>query len=944
MSNSNPSAQNNNSAQRSREITLENVQAGLVKIALQFTDEQFGYYKIPLGKTRSIPKEEEFKQMPNLLIPLELKRYTFAKASGGPQQPDEVKKILNDRIYQMHEDYLRAGGFVYVFVNGHLWRELNVLPQGAFRDVNLREFKGEDERPATAQVLRWLSVPYKINEKVQKIEIAYSEVQWSWAYINALGGLAPNDSRRFDNPQPKHDLDRQLPSGVPKPIRSKRLQNITPKLANWKGMDLDTTTAKPNSPEPSNIDWVKLKRADYIYTLYVYDPLGTARSMSHDVNTTVYDMLATKAYARTNPLFTMATLVKQLLAAKPKYKKYVDMSTINDALDWDTYIKILKRIDATTKALGDYLLMPEFSSTEKGMCVATAMNDYWAQTDDRYLEGLGTLGQLLNNMQMNEGLPRLEKLVANNHPLIAPMFQPNSDQLAKLAQNNLAGAAIVLQHLAGAAAINKTISHKVFTYVNLLVVHISKQAYTLKKVTVDLDKLIEQVEKPNVSSPLPWTGEIYQVKAKLTNVKAELWQTVKASEKVETYQTPLGRGVNWLKVNEPLVKLGATGLFAVLEMFNLAETVYQCHHNQAKEINKYVAAAKMIGASLEFYKELKNKNLIELGLSKEELEGIQRETLGHIKLGSFLFNTFGNTIGVVMDSHQSWVAYKQGDESLSILSGISAIGSLDLTFTAAVSDIAELAKLGWTDSITSVRVIGPAAEKIVTSALRLESRSFAIELLGIEAVSLLGILSVIGFAIIVITLILEIIFMKTPLEKWLIHGSFGKDHNQRFLPSKNDGTAEWASWQNPINAENALFTLLYSFIVQTDFHPPDESAKTVIVTVKFPMIIPGKSRFYFELDEKTFGKPDMPYTSAPMTDPANDIKYQLDKDGIPTLHIYHSAKKGQFRFRAFLDVNGDGKLLIPYVFQGNKEMHTPKQVAFHIPLILPPKLRVLNKV
>ena len=928
---------NKNHQVRSRKISIDNVQKGNVKIALQLQDEQFGVYKIPLGHTRSIPKENNFGEMPNLLMPLELKRYTFPEATGAKAQPADVEEVLSDRIYHLYEDNLRPNGFVYVFVNDHLWREVKTFSQGTFRDVNLCEFKGVDVRPATGQVLRYLTVPYKINKKVQKIEIAFSEIQWSWAYINALGGLASDDPRRNTHrnqePTNSQDLNRQLSSGLPKPDRVKRLQDITTKLADWQRIKFDATPTKPGDPKPSNTDWVKIKRLDFVVTLYVHDPIGIARNMANDVSTTVYDMLITKIAARTNANYTIATLAQQLLAAKPKYKKYVDVEKIQNDLKWDTYIKTLKRIDATTQSLGDYLLMPECGSTEQGMCVATAMTDYWAQTDERYLQGLNTLSTLLNNMQMNEGLPRLEKLLATPHPLTKPLFSPNRDQLEVLVQNSLNAAADVLQHIAGVAAKNNIIHAKVFNYLNLLILQVSERQYHLTSINVDCDKLLTQIDKSHlhIHRSLSWSGEIYKVPKKTIHVDVELWQVVKTSENVENYRTPIGKSIEWLGEHELLVKIGVSGLFAVLEAINLAKAITKLNENKRNIIEISVSIALMIGATLEFYKELKKRTFIKRGLSGAVLSA-EKESVGIVKVHSFTFTFLGNAIGVALNIFDAWVAYKQGNDSLATSSSVGAIGSIDLTIISALEDVAELEKMQMLDRLFTTRLIGPAAEKIADIALRAEGKAFAIELLGIEEISLLGILSVIGWAIIIISLALEIIFAKSPLEKWLIHGPFGKNSHERFLPPDQGGTDEWASWKNPVNAQRALMNLLYGFIVEADFFPPNEEAETVKVLVRFPLLIPGKSQFYFQLDEKTFGNPNEAYQPLSITD--KNINY-LISDGVSTLKIQHTCKKGQFRLRAFLDVYGNGTLLIPYVFEDKREQHRPKQVIFHIPLLMP---------
>ncbi|TBW48968.1 hypothetical protein EZI54_20355 [Marinobacter halodurans] len=90
-------------------------------------------------------------------------------------------------------------GWIYVFFNGRLWRE--VLVQTAekaaptFKDTNLSSARAEDgtlqsERLPTGPELDVIHVPAKLLGKAvyDKVYLAFSEVQWSPAYIAELEG------------------------------------------------------------------------------------------------------------------------------------------------------------------------------------------------------------------------------------------------------------------------------------------------------------------------------------------------------------------------------------------------------------------------------------------------------------------------------------------------------------------------------------------------------------------------------------------------------------------------------------------------------------------------------------------------------------------------------------------------------------------------------------
>ncbi|MGD8925928.1 MAG: hypothetical protein PVG20_03715 [Thioalkalispiraceae bacterium] len=123
------------------------------------------------------------------------------------------------------EDYAACRtGFIYVFKNKYLWREFAVMnTMGKLREVNLTQFQGKDVRPANVKCDFSIYVPYQDTKasKPNEIQICYSEVQWSWAYIKRLGGMNEKD-RRYISELQKH-VDLISPSDD---LRNKRMQKI----------------------------------------------------------------------------------------------------------------------------------------------------------------------------------------------------------------------------------------------------------------------------------------------------------------------------------------------------------------------------------------------------------------------------------------------------------------------------------------------------------------------------------------------------------------------------------------------------------------------------------------------------------------------------------------------------------------------------------------------
>ncbi|WP_448565334.1 hypothetical protein [Thalassotalea ganghwensis] len=135
-------------------------------------------------------------------------------------------------------------GYVYIFVDGYLWRELKVIVdkfgQRFFSDVNLAyqkgflvwktkknaEYANQGRRDATCEKLRTILVPNKLKGQQCKVEMAYSEQQWSWTQILKLGGMNPEDPRlNYGDPLSKEE--RLCPDkAIAAKARSKRMQVI----------------------------------------------------------------------------------------------------------------------------------------------------------------------------------------------------------------------------------------------------------------------------------------------------------------------------------------------------------------------------------------------------------------------------------------------------------------------------------------------------------------------------------------------------------------------------------------------------------------------------------------------------------------------------------------------------------------------------------------------
>ncbi|MCG8393145.1 MAG: hypothetical protein MI745_08685, partial [Pseudomonadales bacterium] len=138
-----------------------------------------GTYLIPLGQGLPVTRDDDSTDALTGLA--HIKPVRFADPAGNHLAP------------------LRDTGRLYIFVGGHLWRELVISGDGnTFRDINLAKYQGCDQRlPDDGMETETgaITVPYRLNGGPVLLQVAFSEIPWSWALIEVLGGLADNDPR-----------------------------------------------------------------------------------------------------------------------------------------------------------------------------------------------------------------------------------------------------------------------------------------------------------------------------------------------------------------------------------------------------------------------------------------------------------------------------------------------------------------------------------------------------------------------------------------------------------------------------------------------------------------------------------------------------------------------------------------------------------------------------
>jgi type VI secretion system secreted protein VgrG len=250
-----------------------------------------GDYRIPaaLGKTLPTCAEPSFSpRWETILVPIVPRSYT---------------SIDLDRA---HADYPRQG-YIYIFVSGHLWRELHSDGRGAFADVDLARHKGADARPAMGNAQTAIIVPFQIGGTRPEITICYAEVQWSWAQITALGGMDPADIRHATAPRITPCTD----PGKAATYRKERLQPLD--LSGYPNFDIETGTVGSTEEKGQEGGPLREDLADCLNqglpVVYLHDSLGIAEKLVQqyqekleELRQTVADLPKLKALQDLDPV------------------------------------------------------------------------------------------------------------------------------------------------------------------------------------------------------------------------------------------------------------------------------------------------------------------------------------------------------------------------------------------------------------------------------------------------------------------------------------------------------------------------------------------------------------------------------------------------------------------------------------------------------------------
>ncbi|MDQ9090419.1 hypothetical protein RC083_02290 [Pseudoalteromonas haloplanktis] len=249
---------------------------------------------IPFGEaetqTQSNPKQAE--QIP--------KQLTITPLVFSEPSLDKNKATAPTYIEQP-ENFVEntACGYLYLFVDGFLWREYAVLGLSGYSEIDLAKEHSLDTRKHSGAYVNNLIIPSAAKNlyngsalQKTKVEIAFSRVQWSWDYICTLGGMFESDKRLSLKPLLQKCDDTTKAAAY-------RSQRFTL---------LDFTQGKPQILDSDG-------------TLYLHDKLGIAHRLFLQMEMAKIAMQFDYEKLKSKPFYDSAILAYQLYLNEKLHKK-----------------------------------------------------------------------------------------------------------------------------------------------------------------------------------------------------------------------------------------------------------------------------------------------------------------------------------------------------------------------------------------------------------------------------------------------------------------------------------------------------------------------------------------------------------------------------------------------------------------------------------------------
>jgi hypothetical protein len=375
-------------------------------------------------------------------------------------------------------------GYLYVFRGQTLWREFEVSPEGTLSEIDLTTAHQEqaDRRSPVGKPVTDFLVPIFLQNRFELTDcrLAYSEIQWPWAYIDKLENapailekralsIAPawaashDDSLTFDSGFPAagiqtvpnlrpRDLGIELmlqdPSAFTpaftRPGEGELVARLVRRWARIPGPEEGNDVPPPDltlKADPAGDILAETRTHSGIVCVAIPDPLFRLRHALAQLHLALHYLDAIDLSLKDRPLIHSATLIRQALFDPNTPASDDQLETLRAALDREKLHKILDHNERTNVLEEITVHLDTLESLINSGDFDTACNDYLNHNDLGPCEAFALQADLLNLVQQLPGvlnahgldapgiLARLLKQGLGKNPLIEAMAERANSEL-----------------------------------------------------------------------------------------------------------------------------------------------------------------------------------------------------------------------------------------------------------------------------------------------------------------------------------------------------------------------------------------------------------------------------------------------------------------------------------------------------------------------------------
>lgn len=348
-------------------------------------------------------------------------------------------------------------GFLYIFRNNRLWRELEVNEHSQFGDVDLEaasaavadpESRSRIVRPSVGQWIDDLLVPVFLQGRavMNEFRMAYSEVQWDWSYLEYLEAneqarnlrttavghvwaLNASESLSFSSGFPasriedvaelrERDLGIELmlenPADFVVGFEKPGDHELCTKLGNLLERSFDLTC------QPEEDQLAHLRSRQGVACVSLPDPLFVLRHAMTQLHLALHYLDAVDVSVQSDPMAHSAMLIRQAIfdprsgGSNPlaKYSRAIDRSKLDEVLksgEKDHAIEVIDRnlvvlrrmlIDRTLDAvLEDYRTCKDVAICEGYLLIADTLNLLQQIPGVLRAQGVADRGEILGDLR-----------------------------------------------------------------------------------------------------------------------------------------------------------------------------------------------------------------------------------------------------------------------------------------------------------------------------------------------------------------------------------------------------------------------------------------------------------------------------------------------------------------------------------------------------------------